>query len=293
MAVRRGSTTQRASRLAKVQSRLRPVTESRPSRFLYMLIWGVIKSGKTTVVATGPRPVSFLAEPGHMTVRHDPNLIVFPINDAGDYVNPTWQDAVDFKYFLRYGEHEFKTVGIDSMSGLINLGMRFILKDEEARDEKRVPDTMTQPQWGRLNKLIMDYLEDLEAVCAEKGMHLILTAHERQPNDDDVELQGHVVPDMTPQLRRNILKRPAIIARTFVEEDEEDEEELRYGMMFRDAELMVGERVTPPNAEKPWLPKSAYDVTIPWLVKQINRKVTSGNKENPNQSQRKRRPRQS
>lgn len=276
---RKPLSSQREKRLAKVQARLRPVTESRPSRFLYMMVWGIIKSGKTSFIATGPRPISFLAEPGHMTVRHNVALQVFPIDEHGNYVNPTWEDAVDFKYWLRYATHDRQTVGIDSMSGLINLGMRFILKDEEARDEKRVPDTMTQPQWGRLNKLILDYLEDLEAVCAAKGMHLILTAHEREPSDDDIELQGRVVPDMTPQLRRNILKRPSIIARAFVEEDDEDEEVLKYGMMFRDAELMVGERVTPPTAAKPWLPKVAFGVTIPGLVKTINRKVaTSGNK---------------
>lgn len=286
---KRVNTAQRAKRLSKVEARLRPVSQTKPSSFLYMLVWGMIKSGKTSFTATGPRPVVFLAEPGHMTVRYDEHLIVFPIDERGNYINPVWEDAVDFKYYLRYADHDRKTVGMDSMSGLINLGMRYILKDEEARDEKRVPDTMTQPQWGRLNKLILDYLEDLEAICAEKGMHLILTAHERPPRDDTEE--GSVVPDMTPQLSRNILKRPAIIAWTFTEEDEEEEDELKYGMMFRDPELMVGERVTPPDAEKPWLPKVAYDVTIPGLVKIINRKVaTSGNKENSGTATRKRRP---
>ena len=262
-------------RLNQIKTRVSFVTNTHPEHHLYHFVWGRIKSGKTTYIASGPNPIIFLAEPGHMTVRNVRRLQVFPIDKAGDYMPPRWKDAWDFLYYLRHVDHDRKTVGIDSMSGLVDLAMRFILKDEEARDELREPSTPTQPTWNRAKITLLEYIEELENVCQVKKMHLILTAHERQPREGDME-EAEVVPDLSPSVRRDLLKRPSIISRTFLQEDEESEEVLAYGMTFRDSELMVGERVTPVGAKEPWLPREAYNVTIPKLIRRIERK-SSGN----------------
>lgn len=267
------SLDKRAKRIQLIQRQVRPATETAPSRTLYMFLWGRIKSGKTSFISTGPRPINFLAEPGHMTIRHVRSMDVFPIDEQGDYIVPRWKDAYDFLFYLRYAEHDYRTVGIDSMSGVVDLAMRFINKDEEARDDARAAGVTDQRTWGRLASTVIEWLEELETVCKTRKMHLILTAHERQPREDD-EFEGFIIPDMTPSIRRAILKRPDIIARTFTEEEEggmEESENIRFGMTFRDPDLMVGERVTP-IGEEPWLPRHAYDVTVPKLVQIIDQK---------------------
>ena len=55
------------------------------------------------------------------------------------------------------------------------------------------------------------------------------------------------------------------------EEITDEEEAMKYGMIFRDPDLLVGERVTPIGAKEPWLPRYAYNVTVPRLIRRIQR----------------------
>ena len=268
--------SKQAARLKRIRSRVVAANKTTHGNTAYIMVWGPIKTGKTTFTASGEKPCIFLTEPGHMTIRRLTRVQVFPIDDRGDWVPPTWHDAYDYLFYLRHANHDFKTAGVDSLSGLVTIAMRFILKDEEARDVEREPGTPDKRTWGRLNTIVLEYIEELETVCKTRGMSLVLTAHERQPREDDME-DADVVPDLTPGIRRAILKRPDIIARTFTEESEDDEEVLAYGMTFRDPEYMVGERVTPVGAKKPWLPRNAYNVTLPKLIRRIERS-SSGSK---------------
>ena len=257
----------------------RPVT-------LYHMIWGRIKSGKTRYIGSGPDPIIFAAEDGAMVLRDHAHIQLFPVNKKGLWVPPKWDHAWDFVHYLRYGDHDYKTVGIDTMSALVRVGMRFINEDEEARDDARAPGTTDQRTYGRLATLITEWVEELAAVCRSQGIHLILTAQTKNLKGDRAEEEGStVVPDFIPSILGFITQAPDIISHSFIEEIEQDEgdaeeigvdEPLRYGQVFRDPDLYVGERVTPIGATKPWLPRYAYNVTIPKIVRRIERKAKSG-----------------
>lgn len=268
--------SKRERRLKLVQSRIVPVHES--TNLLYMMVWGRVKSGKTGFACSGPKPIMLMAERGQMTVRKIPDLQIYPVNRKTGNPRPVrWSDTFDFLYYLRYGDHDRETVVIDTMSALVRTGMRYINKDEEARDEARAPGLTDQRTWGRLAILITEFMEELEEICLTQGMHLIYTAQERALNEEKAEQAGvDFIPDFTPAIRSFVTEKPSILARTFMENEEgeeitDEEEAMKYGMIFRDPDLLVGERVTPIGAKEPWLPRYAYNVTVPRLIRRIQR----------------------
>jgi len=217
----------------------------------------------------------FLAEKGQMTVRKRKDLLIFPVNTDGTFRTVKWPDAWDFSFYLREADHGRKTVIIDTASAAVSLCRRYIQKDQEARDEAREPGITTQPTWNRIGTEFTEWMEELETICATRSMHLIYTAQERWVSDTEEE-EKYPVPDFSPSVRSFITEKPSILARTFLEEDEDEEDEngnplVRYGITFRDPELLVGERVTP-RGEKPWLPRYAYNTTIPGILKMIRSK---------------------
>lgn len=261
-------------RLTLVKSRLHPVDDA--PILLHMLIWGRVKSGKTTLAASGPKPVMFLAETGQMSVRKRKDLMVYPL-EGGGFKKVKWRDAWDFLYLLKHGDTNAGTVSVDTMSSLTRIAMRYILKDEESRDIEREPGTPDQRTWGRLSTVMTEFMEELEVICRTQNMHLVYTAQERKLNEEKAEEEGaNAIPDFTPSIRGFITQKPDILARTFIEEEVSDDIEaepnLRYGMLFRHDEYLVGERITPKGAKKPYLPRQAYNVTIPKLIRRIERR---------------------
>ncbi len=266
--------SKRQRRLKLVKSRIVPVQQS--TDILYMMVWGRVKSGKTGFACSGPKPIMLMAERGSMTVRKMKTLQVFPVNRKTGLPRPVrWTDTYDFLYYLRYEDHDRESVVVDTMSALVRTGLRYINKDEETRDDARPPGLTDQRTWGRLAVLITEFMEELEEVCVTRGMHLIYTAQERTLNEEKAEQAGvDFIPDFSPSIRSFVTEKPSILARTFIEDEEgeeitEEAEGMRYGMMFRDADLLVGERVTPIGSKDPWLPRLAYNVTVPKILRRI------------------------
>lgn len=270
------SSNKRMKKLKRIEAHIQSVDTV--NHLLHMMIWGPVKSGKTTFLGTAPKPIIFAVEEGTMVLRHLDDVQVYPIDKHGNFKTPRWRDAIDFIYYIRYGDHDRESVGIDTINDLARLAIRYINKDEEARDEARAPGTTDPRTYGRLKTLIDEFTEEIEAACIERGLHLIYTCHEKILNEDQAEREGSdYAPDLIPSIRSSIIKSPSIIARTFKEEIETDDleadPELRYGMYFRHPEWPVGERITPKGATKPWLPAVSYKATVPVLIKRINRKA--------------------
>jgi len=268
------SDSKRIKRLARIEANI--VAASEIKRHLNMLVWGRQKSGKTALIASGPKPIILACEDGTETVRDFPNVQVFPVDKkTGIYITARWKHAADFLYYLRYADHDRETVGVDTTTSLLRMAVRYINKDEEIRDDFRAKGTTDQRTWGRVGSLLNEFMEDLAAVCTERGMHLIWTAQERALGEEQaVKAGSYFVPDLTPSVRSTILAQPGIIARTVIEEDMEGEIEdtkLKYGMVFKHAEWPVGVRESILKGSKPF-PAQAFKVTVPKLVRRLEAK---------------------
>ena len=258
--------SKRVQKIKAIESQIQNVADIKSP--LHTLIWGRVKAGKTAFIATGPRPIVFAVEEGTKTIKNFPEVDVFPVNEQGLWVPPRWKSASDFVYYLRYADHDYKTVGVDTMSALLRVALRFIRKDEEARDEFRPKGAMTQPDWGRVASLMTMFMEDLEAVCKSRGMHLVYTCHERSLSEEQAYKAGSdFVPDLPPSVRGPILEKPDLIARVFIEEG--DDGKMKYGMTFKHPEWPVGVRETLQKEGYKPLPATTYKATIPALVKRL------------------------
>lgn len=261
----------RLARVTKIETNIGLASDIKV--YLNMLAWGRQKSGKTALIGSGPKPIVFACENGTQTIRDFPNVQVFPQKD-GKWVTARWKHASDFLYYLRYADHDRETVGVDTTTALLRMAIRYINKDEEIRDEFRAKGTTDRRTWGRVGSLLNEFMEDLAAVCSDRGMHLIWTAQERSLREEDAEVAGtDYVPDLTPAVRATILAQPGIIVRTIIEEDTEDDDlehtKLKYGMVFKHAEWPVGVRESILPGSKPF-PSTAYNVTVPKLVRKLS-----------------------
>jgi len=262
--------TKRIQKLASIEAFIKPASDIQ--RYLNMLVWGRQKSGKTALIGSGPKPIVFACEDGTETIRHYPDVQVFPVDERGHYVTARWKHAADFLYYLRYADHDRKTVGVDTTTALLRMAVRHINKDEEIRDEFRPKGTTDQRTWGRVGSMMNEYMEDLASVCSERGLHLIYTAQERSLGEEQaIKAGSDFVPDLTPSVRSTILAQPSIIARTIIEEDDSgdiDQTVLKYGMVFKHAEWPVGVREDIHSSKT--FPSRSYNVTVPKLVRRIN-----------------------
>lgn len=269
----------RLNKLAEIEKLIGDVGDLK--RYLNMLVWGRQKSGKTGIIASGPKPIIFACEDGTQTIRDFPDVKVFPMQN-NHYITARWEHVSKFLYYLRYGDHDRETVGVDTTTALLRMAVRHVNKDEEIRDEFRAKGSTDQRTWGRVGSLMNEFMEDLSAVCVERNMHLIWTAQERSLGEEQALKAGsEFVPDLTPAVRSTILAQPGIIARTVIEEDMEGDIEntqLKYGMVFKHAEWPVGVRESIYKGLAKPFPAKSFNVTVPKLVRKINatKEVKSG-----------------
>lgn len=263
------ASSKQMKRLKDIEALIQPVGSVQ--ELLHSLLWGRVKSGKTRFIATGPRPIIFAAEDGTRTIRNYPEVSVFPVTSEGRYKPPLWKDARNFIYYLHRGDHDYQTVGVDTMTALLRIAIRFVTKDEEIRDDLRAKGTMDFRVWNRVTNIITEFMEDLEMVCKDRGMHLVYTAQERALNEEAALVEGQFVPDLNPAVRSAILEKPDLIARTIIEEEESEDlskTTLKYGMVFKHPEWPVG--IREPSNKKPLPGRVWGDITIPKLLRRLS-----------------------
>lgn len=120
--------------------------KNRPPRFIF---YGGAGSGKTTLAASMPNPIFLDVEDGldgHNVARYRPQK---------------WLDILDFLRQLKDGEHDFKTVVIDSLDWIERIIHKFVCQGEGKTNIEQIPYArgykLAMTQWaqffGRLNQL--------------------------------------------------------------------------------------------------------------------------------------------
>ncbi len=105
-----------------------------------ILVYARNKKGKTTFLTSAGRMNILVADPEHGTSKmktKDPHI--WPIR--------RWADMDDFYQFCRMGlpcpkckpEHDFTWAGVDGMTRITNMALRFVMKKEEERNLDRQP----------------------------------------------------------------------------------------------------------------------------------------------------------
>lgn len=197
----------RESRIKDVASRIVPVDEA--EGHLKILLFGRNKQGKTRVMATAPKPMLIvdINERGTKSIRGFKDVSVFHAKSWGDITYIYW--------FLRDGKHKFKSVGIDTATGMQNVCMKHVLKEALDRDPNRPPKTPSQREWGTMG----EYMTPLILNYRNLPMHVIFAAQVRNDKDrNDEDAPDYFVPDLSPKPRGQLTAAVDVIGYVYQKE---------------------------------------------------------------------------
>ena len=155
-----------------------------------------------------------------------PNVLLIDCNEVGTlsiedtgidvrYIEKF--DEIDLAYwFLAKADHKYKTVAIDTITSLQNMGLKFVLKESATLDLTKDPTMPDRRDYGKLNILMQDVIEKFRNL----PMHVIFTAHERTREEEDGDIE--VFPLMTPGVRSHFEGLMDIIGRLYTREIEDE-----------------------------------------------------------------------
>lgn len=171
--------TQSAS--APSRMKLTAVTKGRVERPMRVLLFGVEGVGKSTFAANAPSPVFLAAEDGTAQL------------DVARFPEPkTWRDVFDAVDELTNGEHEYKTVVVDTLDWLEPLCWDHVVTKASSPKIKSIEDfgfgkgyVAALDEWRLL-------LAKFEQLRLRRGMHVIFLAHSwiktfKNPEDEDYD----------------------------------------------------------------------------------------------------------
>jgi len=185
--------------------------------YLKCLIIGPTGTGKTTTLATFPKPIIILdfREQGTDSISHyGEEIKLLPVEDI---------DEVDQLYWYLYeGDHPYKTVAWENVGQAQDLFVKKA-KEEEGKDVNAHAHKGT---WGnaasKFKGRIMDY-RDLP-------MHTIFTSHPRiTESDEEDEDAGGIAPEVGPRtmpsVATTLVGAVNVIGHTFIRESATRDEE--------------------------------------------------------------------
>lgn len=186
------SVRNREEKIKLVSKRIVSVKEAEPH--IKALLFGQNKQGKTRVGATAPKPllVVDINEKGTKSIRTYKDVDVFPAK--------TWEDITFIYWFLRDSPkgRKYKSVMVDTATGMQNVCMRHVLKEALDRDPNRPPKTPSQREWGTM----AEYMTPLILNFRNLPMNVIFCAQRRNDKDrNDEDAPDFWVPDLSPKPR--------------------------------------------------------------------------------------------
>lgn len=176
------------------------------------LFYGKSGTGKTTLMATFPKPLLLLdiREKGTESIANVEGVKVLRVKD--------WDQLEQAFWYLKSGKSKFASVGLDQVGQMQTIGM------EAIRAEKRLDpeETFSQKNWGSLSGKMQTWLENFRNL-QDDGLNVGFLAHDkvRGGEDDDSE-DGQIAPNVGARLMPSVVSTlngmVSIIGNTFIRE---------------------------------------------------------------------------
>lgn len=177
--------------------------------FIKALLYGPNGTGKNTIANTfpGPRLVLDINERGTRSMVGVPDTQKRKVDTVDMFMMAYW--------FLKSGNHNFKTVILDNVTTLQEVFMKSILKKESDFDMSKDIDMPTKRDWGGLSQMMKRWMIDFRNL----PMNVVFIAQEKKLNDDDLESdEVSVFPQVSASARSILSAAVDVIGRTYVTE---------------------------------------------------------------------------
>jgi len=177
-----------------------------------MCLYGRNKVGKTVFSCSSSLKTLIIDcnEKGYASVRKRPNVEVYEVT--------RWEDLDPIYWFLRGGKHDYQVIVIDTITMLMSIGIKWVLKDDFDRDMSRDPLTPDRRVYLKNGEIMKD------AIIKFRNLpyHIIFNAQEKTTTDEDEEgntlIETH--PELSPAPRSVLLSATNIVGRIYVSEVE-------------------------------------------------------------------------
>lgn len=188
-------TSSRTNVRARVEKKLKRASELPQNQ--NFVVYGDSGVGKTRLAATAPDVIICdVNDKGHDSVRRDIDPMFYPCTH--------WSEVLDLYWYLQEGDHQYKSVAIDTISNLQNICMDFVMGDEASRDASRDPDMPSRQAWGKVGKLMRTQIINFRNL----PMNVIFVAQLRakQVGDDDDDEGGDIIygPEVSPSIEKTL-----------------------------------------------------------------------------------------
>jgi len=173
------------------------------SPYCKVLVYGLNGSGKTRLAASAPK------------------CLILDINEQGTRsaagkgtgakyrTISNWNQIGAMYWYLKSGNHPYKSVALDTLTAMQEMAMAFVLGEAEERDptrERSMPDKRSYGRAGQLMKGMMLAYRNLP-------MHVIFTAQERSIRDEDTEEIVDITVDLPAGSRSTAMGCVGILGR--------------------------------------------------------------------------------
>lgn len=194
---------------AQAKALIKPA--SQVSGKIKLCVYGRNGMGKTTFVASSDLKTLIIDcnERGSLSIRGRPNVDIFPL----EY----WEQLEWVYWMLKSGDHPYEVVGIDTITGLATIGMKWVLGDEASRDASRDPLMPDKRHWGKLGESMKNTIINWRNL----PYHTIFTAQEKVSTLEDDESGGTIQethPELSPSPRSTLLGAVDIVGRLYTRE---------------------------------------------------------------------------
>lgn len=235
---------------------------TRPStikRFPRILLYARNKKGKSTFLTSVGVENILILDPEHGTDE-------MKVKDPHVWHIEKWEDLTDAIDFLRHGKHDYKWVGVDGVTRISNMALKYVMKTQEEKSLDRIPGQVQQRDYGKGGELMKDMLQRFHAL----PMGVVFTAQERMDEmqdseeDEDAGEGGEAIfiSDLPKGVRGFINSIVDVIGRLYIVKDDEGKPERR---------LWIGESLKYDTGYRSdyTLPDYIRRPTIPKLVRLV------------------------
>jgi hypothetical protein len=173
-------------------------------------------------------------------------------------------DEVNLAYwYLKSGDHPYKTVVLDTVTNLYAAAMAKVMKEEEDRDPGNETSRPTQPIYFRAGKLI----EGMLLAFANLDMHVVFLAQERRVKDKETGDVTEICPDLPEAARGTLTDCVGIIAYL---------RRRKIGSKWVD-EMITGDHKLYKVKDRTFeLKPLTRNPTMPMIIRAWNRRLTDG-----------------
>jgi hypothetical protein len=178
---------------------------------LAVLGYGRSGTGKTTFASTFPKPLLLLdiREKGTDSISNVPNVEIAHIGK--------WEDFEAVYWYLSKGGHKFKTVVVDQITQLQDLGIIKAMKD----DGKEPEEAISKRNWGQAAGLMKTWLLNYRDLM-DAGIHVVFLAHDRATTTDDDSGVDQIDPTVGARIMPSVASflngAVKVIGNTFIRE---------------------------------------------------------------------------